>query len=102
MPSPEEEDETVNGSDKLLWQQVLSWDYVQLCQRLAEGKGVVDELQPVPPRFDNVQVRCLLAYICATLRSIVARRMMIHTTNPPPSAAVKITHTSDNLTPGPT
>lgn len=64
MPSAEEEDDTVNGSDKLLWQQVLSWDYIQLCQRLAEGKGVIDDLRSVPARFETVQVHAFAASRC--------------------------------------
>ena len=96
MPSAEEEDDAVNGADKLLWQHVLSWDYVQLCERLSEGKGIVDDLQPVPARFETMQVRLyelgskLVGCTTQAVQGLAYDDNTHDNPNPHPSAAVKI------------
>ena len=35
---------------------ILAWDYFGLRDRSEQGKGVYDELQPVPNTFESMQV----------------------------------------------
>ena len=51
----ESEAANATGEQELL-QTLLSWDYLDVCERMSQGKGVLDDLQPVPASFDSVQV----------------------------------------------
>ena len=56
MAPSEEAGPAATGEQELL-QTLLSWDYLDLCRRLEAGEGMLPELDPMPARFDSVQVR---------------------------------------------
>ena len=39
-------------------QILLAWDYFEVCEKVGEGGGVIDELRSVPDTFESMEVSC--------------------------------------------